>query len=214
MVMFFPREAFMFFLPATGCTIHQVELIRGNDVRSYNFSRMGRAFRRGEIGPVYEMPSAEAASAVGGLTMGARHARRIPPSRFVAFHPRPAQPFLSDTDIRLIEAADCDTCQWLLRQVRSGEYDKPFVIDDGTTRSLAFLAVADPEHHEPETRALAGLHPGDDGFSAVLPAPAAILMLAWGRAAGFCLPPCGVGEDHRGRDRPTRDRCSDEFRCR
>ena len=47
-------------------------------------------------------------------------------------------PFLSDTDtIRLLEPADADT-QWLLRQVRSGEYDKPFILDDGTTRSLHF----------------------------------------------------------------------------
>lgn len=47
-------------------------------------------------------------------------------------------PFLSSTDtIRLLEPADADV-QCLLRQVRSGEYDKPFILDDGTTRSLHF----------------------------------------------------------------------------
>ncbi len=47
-------------------------------------------------------------------------------------------PFSPATDtIHLLEAADCDS-QWLLRQVLSGDYDKPFVIDDGTTRTLHF----------------------------------------------------------------------------
>lgn len=47
-------------------------------------------------------------------------------------------PFFADSDtIRLLEPADCDT-QWVLRQVVSGAYDKPFVIDDGTTRTLHF----------------------------------------------------------------------------
>ena len=45
-------------------------------------------------------------------------------------------PFFTETDtIRLLEPEDCDT-QWVLRQVLSGAYDKPFVIDDGTTRTL------------------------------------------------------------------------------
>lgn len=47
-------------------------------------------------------------------------------------------PFFSDGDtIRLLEPADCDT-RAVLGQVVSGAYDKPFIIDDGTTRSLHF----------------------------------------------------------------------------
>ena len=47
-------------------------------------------------------------------------------------------PFFSDSDtIRLLEPADCDS-QGVLRRVVSGEYDRPFVIDDGSTRSLHF----------------------------------------------------------------------------
>ena len=47
-------------------------------------------------------------------------------------------PFFTETDtIRLLEPEDCDT-QGVLRQVLSGAYDKPFVIDDGTTRTLHF----------------------------------------------------------------------------
>lgn len=47
-------------------------------------------------------------------------------------------PFFSDSDtIRLLESPDCDADQ-VLRQVVSGAYDKPFVIDDGATRTLHF----------------------------------------------------------------------------
>lgn len=47
-------------------------------------------------------------------------------------------PFFSDSDtIRLLEPADCDS-QAVLRKVVSGEYDRPFVIDDGSTRTLHF----------------------------------------------------------------------------
>lgn len=47
-------------------------------------------------------------------------------------------PFFADSDtIHLLEAADCDQ-QGVLRQVVSGAYDKPYVIDDGQTRSLHF----------------------------------------------------------------------------
>ena len=47
-------------------------------------------------------------------------------------------PFSPATDtLRVAEPADSDG-QWVLRQVSSGAYDKPFVIDDGTTRTLHF----------------------------------------------------------------------------
>jgi len=47
-------------------------------------------------------------------------------------------PFSPDTDtLHVVEPADCDS-QWVLRRVLSGAYDKPFVIDDGVTRTLHF----------------------------------------------------------------------------
>ena len=123
--------------------------------------------------------------------MGARHAH----ARFAVPASSPSilvlpSPFLSDTDtIRLLEPADCDgPC--LLRQVRSGEYDKPFVIDDGTTRSLHFslsliqstMSLKDPYALVLDyTQAMMG-------FLLFCPRPRQILMLGLGGGslAKFC----------------------------
>ncbi|MBS0357031.1 MAG: fused MFS/spermidine synthase [Proteobacteria bacterium] len=99
-------------------------------------------------------------------------------------------PFFSDSDtIRLLEAADCDT-QWVLRQVVSGAYDKPFVIDDGTTRTLHFslsliqstMSLKDPFALELDyTQAMMS-------FLLFLPRPRQMLMLGLGGGslAKFC----------------------------
>lgn len=99
-------------------------------------------------------------------------------------------PFFSDSDtIRLLEPADCDT-QWVLRQVVSGAYDKPFVIDDGTTRTLHFslsliqstMSLKDPFALELDyTQAMMS-------FLLFLPRPRQMLMLGLGGGslAKFC----------------------------
>ena len=123
--------------------------------------------------------------------MGARHAHAssaVPassPSILVL-----PSPFLSDTDtIRLIEPADCDS-QWLLRQVRSGEYDKPFVIDDGTTRSLHFsLSLIQSTMNLKDPYALAlDYTQAMMGFLLFCQRPRQILMLGLGGGslAKFC----------------------------
>ncbi len=99
-------------------------------------------------------------------------------------------PFLSDTDtIRLLEPADADS-QWLLHKVRSGDYDKPFVIDDGTTRSLHFslsLIQSTMNLKEPFELAL-DYTQAMMSFLLFLPRPQHILMLGLGGGslAKFC----------------------------
>lgn len=99
-------------------------------------------------------------------------------------------PFFSDGDtIRLLEPLDCDTGA-VLGQVVSGAYDKPFVIDDGTTRSLHFslsliqstMSLKDPFALELDyTQAMMS-------FLLFLPKPRHILMLGLGGGslAKFC----------------------------
>ncbi|MBK6656083.1 fused MFS/spermidine synthase [Zoogloea sp.] len=99
-------------------------------------------------------------------------------------------PFFSDGDtIRLLEPADCDT-RAVLGQVVSGAYDKPFIIDDGTTRSLHFslsliqstMSLKDPFALELDyTQAMMS-------FLLFLPKPRNILMLGLGGGslAKFC----------------------------
>ena len=99
-------------------------------------------------------------------------------------------PFFTETDtIRLIEPEDCDT-QGVLRQVLSGAYDKPFVIDDGTTRTLHFslsliqssMSLKDPFALELDyTQAMMS-------FQLFLQRPQHILMLGLGGGslAKFC----------------------------
>ena len=99
-------------------------------------------------------------------------------------------PFFSDGDtIRLLEPADCDT-RAVLGQVVSGAYDKPFIIDDGTTRSLHFslsliqstMSLKDPFALELDyTQAIMS-------FLLFLPKPRNILMLGLGGGslAKFC----------------------------
>ncbi len=99
-------------------------------------------------------------------------------------------PFFTHTDtIRLLEAEDCDT-QRVLRQVLSGAYDKPFVIDDGTTRTLHFslsliqstMSLKDPFALELDyTQAMMS-------FQLFLQRPQHILMLGLGGGslAKFC----------------------------
>ncbi|MBT9496123.1 MAG: spermidine synthase-like protein [Zoogloea sp.] len=99
-------------------------------------------------------------------------------------------PFFSDSDtIRLLESPDCDT-DWVLRQVVSGAYDKPFVIDDGATRTLHFslsliqssMSLKDPFRLELDyTQAMMS-------FLLFLHRPKNILMLGLGGGslAKFC----------------------------
>lgn len=99
-------------------------------------------------------------------------------------------PFFSDGDtIRLLEPLDCDT-RAVLSQVVSGAYDKPYVIDDGTTRSLHFslsliqstMSLKDPFALELDyTQAMMS-------FLLFLPKPRHILMLGLGGGslAKFC----------------------------
>ncbi|WP_374493995.1 fused MFS/spermidine synthase [Zoogloea sp.] len=99
-------------------------------------------------------------------------------------------PFFSDGDtIRLLEPPDCDT-RAVLGQVVSGAYDKPYVIDDGTTRSLHFslsliqstMSLKDPFALELDyTQAMMS-------FLLFLPKPRHILMLGLGGGslAKFC----------------------------
>lgn len=99
-------------------------------------------------------------------------------------------PFFSDSDtIRLLEPADCDT-RAVLGQVVSGAYDKPFVIDDGSTRSLHFslsliqstMSLKDPFALELDyTQAMMS-------FLLFLPKPRHMLMLGLGGGslAKFC----------------------------
>lgn len=99
-------------------------------------------------------------------------------------------PFFSGNDaIRLLEPADCDT-RAVLGEVLSGAYDKPFLIDDGTTLSLHFslsliqstMSLKDPFALELDyTRAMMS-------FLLFLPKPRHVLMLGLGGGslAKFC----------------------------
>lgn len=91
-------------------------------------------------------------------------------------------PFFSSTDtIHLLEDAESDT-QAVLRQVLSGAYDKPFVIDDGTTRTLHFslsLIQSSMSLKDPVALELDYTH-GMMCFLLFLPRPRNMLMLGLG----------------------------------
>lgn len=91
--------------------------------------------------------------------------------------------------VQVLESPDCDQ-QRLARQLFSGEYDKPFVVDDGSTRTLHFslsliqssMSLKDPFALELDyTQAMMG-------FLLFLPHPKHIFMLGLGGGslAKFC----------------------------
>ncbi len=70
----------------------------------------------------------------GGLALGGNGATRIAPSAMLELR----NPFPDESGvIRLLEPEDCDHAQ-LVERILSGAYDKPFVIEEGDTRSLYF----------------------------------------------------------------------------
>lgn len=90
-------------------------------------------------------------------------------------------PFCPSDRIGLLESPECDRSA-VLRRVETGDYDKPFVLDDGTTRSLHFslaliqstMSLKDPFALELDyTRAMMS-------FLLFLPRPRHLLMLGLG----------------------------------
>lgn len=99
-------------------------------------------------------------------------------------------PFAPETDtLLLLEPPECDR-EAVLRQILAGSYDKPFVIDDGTTRSLHFslsLIQSTMSLKDPFALAL-DYTQAMMSFLLFVPKPRQILMLGLGGGslAKFC----------------------------
>ena len=106
-------------------------------------------------------------------------------------------PFFPSDRIGLLEPADCDTGA-LLRRLTGGEYDKPFLIDDGTTRTLHFsLALIQSTMSLKDPFALAlDYTQVMMSFLLFLPRPRHILMLGLGGGslAKFCYRQVGSAQ--------------------